>query len=70
MMENMEIAKRRKSVLDDRLFERQQRLKNLADRRIASLRLSDATKKKQHNDLLTTIYLHDDKYVSLEYVHT
>ena len=64
MMENMEIAKRKKSEWELRLIERQQKLKNLADRRIASLKLADSTKEKQHNDLLRTIYLHDDKYVS------
>lgn len=64
-MENLEIAKKRKTQLDQKVFERQQKLKQLADSRISSLRNVDAVKKKQHNDLLTTILLHDDRYVSV-----
>ena len=64
MIDNMEMAKKKKDLLHRELLERQRKLKEVADRRVEALRLSDATKKKQHNDLLTAILLHDDQDVS------
>ena len=66
MIENMDLAKKKKTLLDHQLLERQKALKEVADRRIAALNMSDPAKEKQHNNLLTAVFLHDDKHVSLK----
>ncbi|XP_067928040.1 VPS9 domain-containing protein 1-like [Watersipora subatra] len=62
MIENMEFARKKKTLLDCQLLERQQRLKEVADRRIGAMGIADPAKQKRHNDLLTAILLHDDSH--------
>lgn len=65
LSENLEIAKKKRSLWAQQLLDRQRQLKRLSDERIAALKLSDPAKKRQQNELLTAILLHDDKEVCL-----
>lgn len=61
-IEIIEMAKRKKSRLDDQLVERQQQLKDLAAEKVLSLKSPDPTREQQ---VLTAILLHDNQDVSV-----
>jgi len=42
---------------------RQQQLKSYADKRTRALNLKDPAKKKEHEEWLASILIHDDKFV-------